>query len=490
MKKVSFDSVQHLIPENCWYKDQHYDEQVLLCEGDQNWKNPVDLDHIFGAEQDAEFYPLVLVTGNLQATQIFNTDTDGSSGLIVLGDLLAENVLVGGQEIYICGNLHVRGLFWGDYNHGSLHVEGNIRASVFLNTDYNVDSYRFLALENLTIPHLLWDEIDEDYDHPDYLTMLFDKAFLFNEDEMGEVAYSWKDWIKAEQLYEALRENRSVLLESVTAAENMQAPFFFADQEISPSNLLRFAEGILLSRENDQPGEDRQLAYWDGDVFRRIFMRSCEPLSCMLYFQKSEEFGCLVYFGFDPASMNNIMMPKKPVFALAFRELNEVGEVWHPFSLLSPSRYRDFLKEQWPLLLDHYSEMNFLEETLQRKVSVETFKAIMDVPLVKKMAKKHDDDDGAIFFRGFQWEFQNENRAEDQHARISIVKDLGKDRFECYYFYLLETVSGDPAVFLYTQENDDDELYEVQPIDRWKIRRALLFFDLLEKNIFRLNDSY
>jgi len=94
------------------------------------------------------------------------------------------------------------------------------------------------------------------------------------------------------------------------------------------------------------------------------------------------------------------------------------------------------------------------------------------------------------FSSGFQWEFQNENRVEDQHARISIVKDLGKDRFECYYFYLLETVNGDPAVFLYTQENDDYELYEVQPIDRWKTRRALLFFDLLEKNIFRLNDSY
>lgn len=47
-------------------------------------------------------------------------------------------MLVGGQEIYVTGDLVVEELFWGDYNYGSLRVQGNASMAVFAAVDYDV----------------------------------------------------------------------------------------------------------------------------------------------------------------------------------------------------------------------------------------------------------------------------------------------------------------------------------------------------------------
>lgn len=66
---------------------------------------------------------------------IYNQDTDGACGLIVLGNLSARNMVVGGQEIYVTGDLAVAELCWGDYNHGTLMVQGNASAAVLGDTE-------------------------------------------------------------------------------------------------------------------------------------------------------------------------------------------------------------------------------------------------------------------------------------------------------------------------------------------------------------------
>lgn len=58
---------------------------------------------------------MILVEGNLTVDRyIGNTSSDAaSSNLVVLGNLITPYMIVGGQEIYITGNLYVEDMFWG-----------------------------------------------------------------------------------------------------------------------------------------------------------------------------------------------------------------------------------------------------------------------------------------------------------------------------------------------------------------------------------------
>ena len=71
---------------------------------------------------------------------VYNEETDGAAGLIMLGDLRVGNMLVGGQEVYVTGNLMVDEVVWGDYNHGDLRVLGIAIATACVETDqYSVN---------------------------------------------------------------------------------------------------------------------------------------------------------------------------------------------------------------------------------------------------------------------------------------------------------------------------------------------------------------
>ncbi len=79
---------------------------------------------------------LVLVEGNLDIDgAIFNADTRGAASLMVLGDLRAHDVVVGGQLLYVLGTLAVRDLLWGDGDGGELRVLCGAASRVALFTD-------------------------------------------------------------------------------------------------------------------------------------------------------------------------------------------------------------------------------------------------------------------------------------------------------------------------------------------------------------------
>ena len=73
----------------------------------------------------------VLAAGALEVTGDVLGWEEGSA-LVVLGDLRANNVLVGGPEIVIKGHLFAKGSVLTDYNHGSLDVAGDLHASLVL----------------------------------------------------------------------------------------------------------------------------------------------------------------------------------------------------------------------------------------------------------------------------------------------------------------------------------------------------------------------
>ncbi|RZK87404.1 MAG: hypothetical protein EOO62_39280 [Hymenobacter sp.] len=138
-RRTTFAEIKHLLPADCWaawrnelHQGEFDQEPVGVFEQDTELASlnldfdPANSDYLF----------LLLVKGNLTVKSfIYNEETDGATGLVVLGNLHARTVLVGGQEIYVTGNLTVEELFWGDYNHGSLRVLGTATATVFAETD-------------------------------------------------------------------------------------------------------------------------------------------------------------------------------------------------------------------------------------------------------------------------------------------------------------------------------------------------------------------
>lgn len=140
MKLVKYQDIKHLLPEDTHYKNErYYDPQeayVLHYQGDLVLEKPLDLDnsysYFFDGVEPEDLCYFIFVEGNVKAGNIYNNETDGSTGLVVMGNLIADNIVVGGQEIFVGGDFTVNELFWGDYNHGVLQVKGSIQAKVLL----------------------------------------------------------------------------------------------------------------------------------------------------------------------------------------------------------------------------------------------------------------------------------------------------------------------------------------------------------------------
>ncbi len=502
MKKVIFEEIRHLIPENGSYYLEMFRSPILYAEGDQVWDQPMDLDEIYGVDETEDFYPFILVNGNLTANQIFNEETDGSTGLVVLGNLQADNIVVGGQCIYITGNLSVDGLYWGDYNHGELIVEGIIQAKAFINTDYGVDYQRFRAQERMTIGHFLWDEMDNDYEDRTRIAAFLKPEFLIQEDALLEdELYSWKEWIDEVELFAALRSNGQLLLDSPAPAVSTPAyPFLFDNEEINEKNLSALMDKRFFAFREAVRGEENLFEYWQYDVFKRISFVEGKPLSVSAYFQYDEDYACMVFFGYEPTLMSRISGKKDYKLSVSYRRnLADDGEEWLKLDARAPQPYRDFVTTQWKNLLREISEMAYLQEQYESLVTLETFNSIMALPVVRHLGTQYyNDDDGALFFRGVEWQFRNKDADdEEKAARITIAKSKGYDDegealYEFYHFQLEKDEHGKEQILLYTQDENDysSGIYELPISERTKFQAALRHFQLLAEHIHTKNTAY
>ncbi len=150
-----------------------------------------EIEHIFPeynlSDNDEDLPLFILVTGNMRANNIYNAEIDSSCGLVVLGNLTAKNIVVGGQQIYVAGDLNVSGLYWGDYNHGELRAKGEINIRVFLETDYGYDIRRFREGEGVNIRYALYDDDEEGFETGDMLRALFKQEFVATPDETEDI---------------------------------------------------------------------------------------------------------------------------------------------------------------------------------------------------------------------------------------------------------------------------------------------------------------
>ncbi|HBS54600.1 MAG TPA: hypothetical protein DEA38_02585 [Stenotrophomonas sp.] len=240
-KAVQYKDIAAEIPEDSIYADGRLiqaNELVLLVEGDLRL-DTLDLDdplapwHEDDPGQCARF---ILVRGNAEiARHVHSLETDGACGLLVSGDLTTTNAIVGGQEIRVGGNLLVRELCWGDYNHGELHVVGSTKAALLIQTDYSMQfDGSVQCVRRLDDEGIIEDEIEQ-FIEPDCLT---------RESEDPDSVWS----LDAGAMLERLTAGKSVI-----RAEGLSAPDpllctvnLFGDATVSPDNFLRICAEDML----------------------------------------------------------------------------------------------------------------------------------------------------------------------------------------------------------------------------------------------------
>jgi hypothetical protein len=186
----TYSEIRHLLPEDCvllrYQADRLSDADHFLLAETSVRIDHIDLDdpqHLLAAQQAGKHITGIIVLGDLHiARYVYNENTDGACSVFVQGDMHAEHIICGGQEIYIRGNLHVGQLFWGDYNHGDLSVKGDVHCKVFIDTEqYHVE----IGGQRRFTHHLCnydadntWQELD-----PDVLRQLLHPNMLFLDDE-------------------------------------------------------------------------------------------------------------------------------------------------------------------------------------------------------------------------------------------------------------------------------------------------------------------
>lgn len=217
MRFEKFATIKHLFPNDSWIsernknnKEEFDDETILHIQG--NWEiDNLDLDNIFNQSENPEHIFTILVEGNLKSKNIFNENTDGGTNLIVLGKANVDNLIIGGQEIYISKNLTINECFWGEYNHGDLVVKGETKAKVFIATnEYHYEYER----TRIKAEHFLLD-FDNDENGLEYdeniIKSIFTPEIIITEEEFDDEVFSWENFLSRDKIIEQLKEKKSII---------------------------------------------------------------------------------------------------------------------------------------------------------------------------------------------------------------------------------------------------------------------------------------
>ncbi|MCS4305617.1 hypothetical protein [Chryseobacterium sp. BIGb0232] len=228
MRYVQFKDIKYKFPKDSWLywrnekHDGEFDENWVIYVEDTFEVENLNLDDpftIFNAIENLtdinqEACMAVLIDGNFKAENIYNNESDGSICLCVLGNLDADNMIIGGQELYITGNLNIKECFWGNYNHGDLIVKGETKTRVFVATEgYHYDYKK----ERVTAEFFLCDEEEEDgiFDRT-FPEAVFSEEILYTEDEVEEDdLFTWNAWLSRSEAIKMLEKNDSIIKKDI-----------------------------------------------------------------------------------------------------------------------------------------------------------------------------------------------------------------------------------------------------------------------------------
>lgn len=395
-------------PADSWwakfYKDFSEDDLVAYYEGDLTLPS-LDLDWDMPFPQQDKTI-LIFINGHLTVDTLYNLETDGAIGLIVMGNVMAKNIAVGGQEIYVHGHLTVENILCGSYNHGETIVNGNLQAAILVQDD----EYRINVKGQKSIPCIvnIWHGDGVFQELPIRIEdVLVDEIFL-PEDE-DDIGFSFTS------LVEILKEGRSALTQfSSFPQRTIASPMYFTHHSINAENILKLTSCILMTP--DKPSFDltEQDVYFmiqrahtnaDGDVRNDsvyILTSQCH------------------YF---------IWLNEDQSVSLLTKTLDEEAEWWDVTAC--SQEYLVDLQQHWLMLLTCIN----VAELYLHSIEVRDVQQILQHPAILDLDDEHDGFwDGSKCY-SFRQTYLDEE-GDRIHARIEI-----QTPDEAYYFYTLENQS-------------------------------------------------
>jgi hypothetical protein len=117
------------------YEEEEH-EGAFLHEGDLHLS---DLSLDFEDYDEDSTPSVIIITGSLIVEGlIWNEQTDYGICLLVMKDLKAHDIVVGGQSICVWDRLEVVDILCGIYNHGDMHVKGDVKAQIIIADDFQM----------------------------------------------------------------------------------------------------------------------------------------------------------------------------------------------------------------------------------------------------------------------------------------------------------------------------------------------------------------
>lgn len=466
------DVLHRLAPES-WLaqqaaKDRDFDAGwLLLAEGDMTLDTlsldfPVPLlDGKPAVEpMDEECWVVgLLVTGNLHVRQwIANREVDGAPGLQVLGNLRAGHVLVGGQEIMVRGDLDVDGLYWGDYNHGDLHVLGNMRAAATAFTEeYHVkvegacevacplnhgDPRAYADLDPLALRAHLAADCYEEQDEGDLDELCLLRGAMLARVDAG------RPLLDADLAPPSPFQDKAPFLfgDGAFAAETLAAlpalPFLPVQANADDLRLFQFGVGeeritiLCYGAKADDGVQDILLYQCDG---KRHWMFCREP---------AKPAGTLGKLFGKPVTRDAFTVEYLPIGA----------DTWVTFDAGAPPEIRDEAHRLFPDILHAISAYAHFS----RVVTPERVDALLALPIVRPYDDWWDVDRNGFWLAELRTSFRQDNARHDGELYgpvLQLSREVGDDVFDSYRWHVVDADDGTRGTRLwYSPDNNNDDI--------------------------------
>ena len=192
----------------------------------------------FSDKESAEGNTLFIVNGNLKVKGDIHF-SEGMPCLLVIGDVLCDVLHSFDNVIHVTGDAHIKYAFNGNYNHGSITVEGTTHVPFLLNSDH--DSRLNPTPDTIKINYYTnWDDFFQyDYYAEDLYKVVIDE--LLSED----------DELEYDQFIEVLKSGKSPLKKGVKPSrvlvEEMIAKLANKSKDGEEIKTLDLTEKKLLS---------------------------------------------------------------------------------------------------------------------------------------------------------------------------------------------------------------------------------------------------
>ncbi|SFE37255.1 hypothetical protein SAMN04487969_102202 [Paenibacillus algorifonticola] len=484
-QRIRFSEIKLKLPRESWYylrneqnDGEFEEEEVWYYKGDLRLSELLlDLNAM-----------LILVEGNLIVDRyIGNTDTDGATGLIVLGDMRASHMVAGGQEIHVVGNLQVDEMFWGDYNHGDLIVEGNMQAKLMITSDqYRVRIQGTSAFERYIED---WDDFGvwQGFD----MTELFVPEIILDEDEEPSV---WR-----EEMLRLLEEDKPILYEDRIKPihEQPQIPFLFEDTQLQPLYMQQVtADSLCFQGEPEDTSSSYE--FWLGDQFFRATAYGNEATSGhfrSVYFQDGEEYGALLKIEPVVAQSVSVDQSRTMQWQLSGKYRRVTGEHtdWSEIDDDSPAVIQQLCQQNWAHLLQAVSTYEYARHLIDPL----HIRELLALPLVEPYNDYYDEERNGLWIGDVYFAFRQEGELYNdapQSALVRLARDYtdeqGDAKVEYFSYRIQKHMDGSECVSVqYSEDEDDDDYRMVNYEGGAKLLDAVKFFEKGKKLLARCNQD-